>query len=126
MTRKQALIELRDAVKAGDNAGFRRANRTVFTTPCQDMALQMQEEHCRYAYKGSIDAAVALLEAVLPDWLAMFWLKSDDAAACIYQVGEDKIHIVGKHRIIETTADTPARACLLAILEALISQEVKE
>src|SRR6056297_52082 len=66
--RKQALIELRDKVKAGDDAGFRRANRAAFSTPCQDLALQLREEHCRHAYKGSLDAAKALHEAVLPGW----------------------------------------------------------
>ena len=64
--RRAALVAARDAVETGDDAAFRRANRAVFSTPCQDMALQLCEEYARHAYKGSADAALALLAAVLP------------------------------------------------------------
>jgi hypothetical protein len=119
MTKLQALIELRDAVKAGDGAGFRRANRAVFSTPCQDMELQLREERCRHAYKGSLDAAKALHEAVLPDfrlsgmhqkYKTMRWY------VCIDRFDNPDVKF-------GEISDAPARAWLLAILEALIAQE---
>ena len=119
--RKQALIELRDKVKAGDDAGFRRANRAAFSTPCQDLALQLREEHCRHAYKGSLDAAKALHEAVLPGW----FIRS------LVQRGEEiwkvviwpDFSIVGIEDMKAGTSSNPARAWLIVILEALIAQE---
>lgn len=116
MTRIEALIELRDKVKAGDYAGFRRANRAAFSTPCQDMDLQLREEHCLHAYKGSLDAAKALHEAVLPGWgWQVFALTDCDYVAVLDGPEFSTPEIEAPY--------TPARAWLLAILEALIAQE---
>lgn len=111
-----ALVALRDAVKAGDDAAFRCANRAVHTTPAQDVALQMREENCRHAYKGSTDAALAWLAAVLPGWR---WTLCDDSAAIIApeHYGDP---FVQPHQL---KAPTPARALLLAGLSALIHRE---
>lgn len=115
MTKLEALKELAAKVEAGDDAGFRRANRKVFYTPCQDVDLQLREENCRYAYKGSLDAAKALHEAVLP-----------------YGWGFETFSLAGevvlkRNKPIDRHygfADmSPARAWLLAILRALIAQE---
>ncbi|WP_265499911.1 tyrosine-type recombinase/integrase [Paracoccus beibuensis] len=48
-----ALDKLIEAVEAGDAAEVPKANRAAFSTPCQDMALQLREENCREAFKGS-------------------------------------------------------------------------
>ena len=117
--RREALEALRDKVKAGDDAGFRKANRAAFSTPCQDMALQLREEHCRHAYKGSLDAAFALHDAVLPNmmvrsiiqrgrgrWEATLWPDTGT---------------VNMDNMVSASNGCRARALLLADIEALIS-----
>lgn len=109
---RKDLAALIEAVEAGDDAGFRRANRAVFSTPCQDMALQLREEHCRHAYKGYLDAAKDLHEALLPGYFIDFkWWTSMNSGA-IVTVGN-------KH---EGKSLAPARAWLLAILRALAAE----
>lgn len=124
MTRIDALKALLEKVKAGDDAGFRAANRAVFSTPCQDVAMQLREEHCRHAYKGSLDAAKALHEALLPAPLFQWHLSNevnfDGFVGSIFGCKQDR-YIATSHN-----AD-PARAWLIATLKALISiEESKE
>jgi hypothetical protein len=115
MTRKEALEELIAKVEAGNDAGFRRTNRAVFSTPCQDMALQLREEHARHAYKGSLDAAKALHDAVLPGW----WYVIDHRTCSVSDMDDGPFFNA-------STNDNPARAWLLAILRALHAQEATE
>tara|TARA_R110002020_G_scaffold95937_9_gene230112 strand:+ start:51727 stop:52110 length:384 start_codon:yes stop_codon:yes gene_type:complete len=124
-TRKEALQELLAKVEAGDDAGFRRSNRAVFATPCQDIALQLREEHCRHAYKGSLDAAKALHEAVLPG-CSQYSIVTDPTclkvSVCWWPdglSGKREVHGEGW-----SEAD-PARAWLIAIIKALIAQEAR-
>lgn len=114
--RKQALTDLLAKVEAGDNAGFRKANRAVFSTPCQDMALQLREEHSRHAYKGSLDAAMALHEAVLPNYNIGLMNKVNTGkwSALVYPKGPKIAEWVDN--------ETPARAWLMAIIKALIAK----
>lgn len=114
--RKKALEALLEKVEAGDDAGFRSANRLVFSTPCQDMGLQMREENCRHAYKGSLDAAKALHEAVLPGW---GWGKYFTGGFYVSEHGPAVDDFSAKD-------DIPSRAWLIAILRALIEQEESE
>ena len=105
MTRRDALIELRDKVKAG-------------TIPASDLdafvpvfGLTTQGNDAHMAYRGSLDAAKALHEAVLPGWV---WGKNQHGiwvSKSINQVG------------YYGSSDNPARAWLLAILGALIAKE---
>jgi hypothetical protein len=75
--------------------------------------------HGRDAYHGSLDAALRLHEALLPEW--EFWLKqSHDEFSCA--VAWDGIW----HAMIRAEADTPARAWLLAILRALQAKEARD
>lgn len=60
------------------------------------------------AYRGSLDAAKALHEAVLPGW---GWAAT--------QVGAN---VEGPTEFYSDDATTPARAWLIAILKALIAQ----
>lgn len=64
------------------------------------------------AYDGSVDAALALMEAVLPRW---FWRITSGKHSIDAVVQLDIMS--GQHH--EATADTPARALLLAILKAM-------
>ena len=119
--RRAALLALKGAVEAGDDAAFRRANQAVFSTPCQEIALQLREGRALHAYKGSTDAALALLATVLPrvHW-AIFSQAAPEFVASIivcHPDGSDEYQGV---------APTPARALLLATIKALIAQEARK
>lgn len=105
------LDKLIDAVEAGEPSEFRKANRATFSTPCQDMALQLSEEHCRHAFKGSLDSALALHEALLPGW---------DRQICTYEDAtfEASVSHPLKVKTHDGVSHTMARAWLLAILRA--------
>lgn len=60
------------------------------------------------AFNGSLDAAVSLLGAVLPDTIWTIWRMEDGSYACNLPNQETEF------------STTPARALLLAILSALI------
>jgi hypothetical protein len=103
MTRRDDLIALRDAVKAGEWA---RRSIVLECFPHDPQAAMS-------AYRGSLDAAKALHEATLPGW---GWAIDWDGGVF---VSDDDItrHAHSPH---------PARAWLLAIIEALIAQEAAE
>ena len=101
MNKLEALIILRDKVKAGDDW-------------CGDMPWPegLSVTHTIQAYKGSLDAAKALHEAVLPEW---DWRLRSSGCAWVWRTAMDLQE--------SREQETPARAWLLAILEALIAQE---
>jgi|GEM_PF-1199103 len=66
-----------------------------------------------HAHSGSLDAAKALHDAVLPGWE---WRLRDDGQAWVWRTAADL------HAAYDET-ETPARAWLLAIIRALIWQE---
>jgi hypothetical protein len=111
MTRRDSLRALYEAVKAG-TAGW-------YTLPEMCEAVWGDEglhtDAVRIAYcNGSLDAALALHEAVLPGW--------------VYNIAPRYCHVIPPHdngdqEAITGFADNPARAMLLAILAAMIEQE---
>ena len=116
---KQALIDLRDKVKAGE---FDARTYPLMKLP------QMQMETfdlMHAAYNGSIDAAKALHEAVLDGW---GWRFSDMYGDGMPPKYEKKTAWVSKPHNwrVGHTADVvdgnEARAWLIAILEALIAE----
>ena len=127
---RAALVALKDAVVVGDDAAFRRANRAVFSTPCQDITLQLREGRALHAYKGSTDAALALLGAVLPETeyrLHHFPGKKVTATLWGTHKGRDGMRWHDfKDGSWNADAPTPARALLLATLSALIEQEARD
>jgi hypothetical protein len=103
-TRKQALLELRDKVREGtaDDFGTIKPGWPIF------------RGYAESAYAGSLDAAKALHEAVLPGWFPGI---------------SQNIHFGDWYAWVQTktlhhhaTYRDPARAWLLAILEALITK----
>lgn len=115
MTKLEALIQLRDNVKAGGKS-YWPGNDFHFAMGGKNyeyMGKTPGALECDRSYHGSLDAAKALHEAVLPGYFVnmRFWTSSPTMANV--EVGND----------YEGHAATPARAWLLAILEALISQE---
>ena len=113
-----ALDKLIEAVEAGEPGEFRKANRAAFSTPCQDIALQLREEHCRHAYKGSLDAALALHEALLPGW--KYQLSNDllqHGGPCEPAAVWDGMNCYSGGFPDEAVSQ-PGRAWLLAVLKA--------
>jgi len=106
MTKLEALTSLRDKVQAGDSTNDGSMFRVFGDswTRCFD------------AYNGSLDAAKALQEAMLPKYKISLSEEADGEWRCL--VGE-----VDVKRYSQVWEKTPARALLLAILEALIANE---
>jgi hypothetical protein len=102
MTRKEALIALRAAVKAGH-----------CSTHLALSAIPKWSSVVMASFDGSLDAARALHEAVLPGW---WWQVTVGVHHTTAKVQGD----IMSGQYAEADADTPARAWLLAILEALI------
>ena len=108
-----ALDKLIEAVEPGEATPH--LVRQVFDTPCQDIARQGIKPTVWMAYKGSLDAALALHEALLPgrtltvgqnahhgDWNA--WVRYAEDGTILDEY--------------TAASDTAARSLLLAILRA--------
>jgi hypothetical protein len=105
MTKLEALIQLRDKVKAGQPWHFNEFD-PYGALPGDWVS----------AFNGSLDAAKALHEAVLPGWV---WCPEIGTDAPY----EGWLSPPASADGFSVAATDPARAWLLAILEALISQE---
>lgn len=116
---KQALIELRDKVASGDldstDLGVLHGYHALKRHWTNNLEFNRdQKRQIFLAYNGSLDAAVAFLEAVLPNWRwTVEKTSKNEFTAGLFKGGEG--FSVGE-------ADTPARALLLATLEALIER----
>lgn len=117
MNKLQALTALRDKVKAGqDNSELWRP------------ALSDHGVIAMHAFHGSLDAAKALHDAVLQDFV-IHRIGQRYGGVCeadIMQLSADGWHNASKDARFSVFNDDPARAWLLAILEALIAQEGQE
>ena len=106
--RKQAMTELLAKVEAGEcnHGSFLQDWRkeTAYSGGCGVNAHK--------AYNGSLDAAKALHETVLGDYV---WIAS---AGCVEVFGPKK----GQKFITFCEDKTPARAWLIAIIKALIAE----
>lgn len=117
MTRLQALEALLDQVKAGE-WDFRHDAPARLVFPYHSASADDLGLDARAAFEGSLDAAKALHEAVLPGWpwtienmnsgLSRAWVNSSRGLRTPGYVGE---------------SDDPARAWLIAILKAIIAEE---
>lgn len=108
-----ALRALRDAVKAGTA----NTDHLCEVWPADDLNAWRLNCHAWQANAGSLDAAHALHKAVLPN--ALVSSADQDSARRWYFTLSDISGAFLSHE----GADTPARAWLLAILEALIAQQ---
>ena len=109
--RHKALTELRDAVARSDDYAH-----IDFYGP-----LDGEEDHgltARNAYRGSLDAALAFKDAVLPGTF------SGVSQNIHHGTGFGWVQSTARP-IGDATASTPARALLLATLAALIAQETR-
>ena len=132
--RKQALIDLRDRLKAGETPN-QDEFRAVFGWH-KDQRHQLAVIACDSSDIRAMGAAKALHEAALPGWgwrVCECYL-SDDAAVfpdfncpqhgerlrCSFDESVDWFDLTD---VDQRPAGNPARAWLLAILEALIAEE---
>jgi hypothetical protein len=107
--RKEALEALLAKVMAGECSadGF-----NIFVDPYDDDSPQVRN-YAYQSYNGSLDAALALHEAVLPgEWFS----SCGSWGAC---VSNDATHVSDSY---QCESATYARAWLIAIIKALISE----
>jgi hypothetical protein len=116
MTRRDDLIKLRDAVRAGEAGGSDFCN----VWPAMNDKCWPMNKAAYRAYDGSLDAAKALHEAVLPG--AYWFIGHLDEPSLFYVATVAQGHFADSPSW-RGYAMIPARAWLLAILDALIAQE---
>ena len=109
MTRKEALAELIEKVEAGSFPEDANARELFGVAPPTRLIVYAYE-----AFGGSLDAAKALHEAVLP----VAWAHVRHTG----KYGHATVDVDGEE-YDANNADTPARAWLIAILRALYAQE---
>lgn len=114
MTRLDALTSLRKAVQAGDLSTVSAEH--IYKA----FGVHYQKRFWEIYQSGSLDAAKALHEAVLPGWTVVLSQNAHhrDWSAFVMFAIYGQIELESR-----ANADDPARAWLLAILEALIAQE---
>lgn len=121
--RLQALKDLREKV----GAGLDTAHHHAAAFPSESAYGHCKWHDSHKASSGSIDAAKALHEAVLPEWVVerISWWKGHPARVAIWGTHEDdgQMWHNQKDGRAEGEADTIARAWLLAVLSALIAME---
>lgn len=134
MTRLEALTELAAKVEAGNLQDQLSGGMPMMTRLHEGLgSISIQgfsDGKAMDAYHGSLDAAKALHEAVLPGWAVASFQKwpGVDARVKLWGTHEERggrWHDYTDGRV-EAEDPTPARAWLLAILRALIEQETKE
>lgn len=110
---KQSLQELRDKVD-GNKIG-----PIWYCKPETGFVGEIPRLIYKASYKNSLDAAVAFLKAVLPEW--SWGVQRTYEGSFLASVGQFTAPNMVRNRF-ETHADTPARALLLATLDALIER----
>lgn len=118
MDNKQSLIELRDKVMVGDDITF--ADIECCFARQDTTQYPVVVDYVIGANNGSLDAAKALHEAVLPGWFirSLIQMGVNIWSATIWP----EMTVVGNDNMVSGKADTPACAWLIAILEAMISE----
>ena len=125
MTKLDALEALLEKVRAGDE---------YIEKDIQDVWGGWRDNPAsRYAMKvhatGSLDAALSLHQAVASPHYVIHRIGQRYGGAwdaVILEIGEDGWHDHRNNKRFEVFADDPARAWLMAILQALIAQERRE
>ena len=111
MTRKEALQELLVKVRADLDTAHHHA--AAFPSESAYGHCTWHDSH--KASSGSMDAALSLFEAVLPGWKVGFITQTKIQWRVNISVNVDLR--------VNTKSETPSRALLIAILEALVVME---
>lgn len=114
MTERDALERLIAAVKVGG------LTELHFIDAARDVggAVYAWRRTAYEAHDGSLDAAKALHEALLPGKRVQTFYQANDGTWCITLVDRDT-----NYNAVSAISDNPARAWLLAILRALASMQ---
>ena len=121
MTRKQALAELIAKVEAGEAVQDMDGWFHLPLTVKADKTFRSHMATVWTAYEGSLDAAKALHEAVLPGWR---WDVTAHAASVQDPKAKPNPKFPSSWGLFDgCITDNPARAWLLAILRALHEME---
>lgn len=113
MTQREALEALLEKVKAGEAFRIDAPQRKNRTAEYECLGGYYQDSMAYGAFHGSLDAAKALHDAVLPGW---GW-RVGIGNVLLYRLGGE-----GRHEQ-STGFHSPARAWLIAIIQALIAME---
>lgn len=115
MTRIEALKELAAEVEAGMfRPAFAGLERTAF--PGMEGGNSLIRHHIRCAYHGSLDAAKALHDAMVPGWDIQITTYDDDTF-------EASVSHPRKVETYDGVSSCMARAWLLAIIRAMIAED---
>lgn len=104
MTRKEALTELLANTENG-----------IWIPETKIYVWELNTDLLWKAYSGSLDAAKALHEAVLPGWFYLIGFGPKGFGTAVSKSKSEPNY--------EGSADTNARAWLIAIIKALIAEE---
>lgn len=136
MSRVEALQALLEKVEAGEWSDQTRCLRSPpksFTALLDFPAVDGRGRQAWGAYHGSLDAAKALHEALLPGWRYAVDGGANGADAEVHTEPVQKLIPGGSMcSVIESVHSAcinepmPARAWLIAILKALIAQEQEQ
>ena len=123
MSRRDDLIALRDAVQAGKAFRLDDPQRKARTAEYPCLGGYYEDNMAYGAFHGSVDAALVFLTAVLPGWKlqALQQFESGTWYSKIYKPMTDWPKWTPFPEA-EASAETPARALLLATLNALIAE----
>ena len=112
-----SIRELIEAVEAGGANHGSFAEALINDDPQDDWCVQ-RAINAHRAYTGSVDAALALMQAVLPGWTAVEIRSRGGMSRWVAEVSRCPDEYFGGEEAEIGHADTPARALLLAILKA--------
>ncbi|WP_174804394.1 hypothetical protein [Martelella limonii] len=117
MNRKVALLELLKVIEGGEDIR-RMIDLAASVFPPESGGGPCTFHKVHPAFHGSLDAAKALHETVLPDRIWIISARDSSAYVASIPFGDEESHE------IETKCDgNPVRAWLTAILKALIAME---
>jgi hypothetical protein len=130
--RRDDLIKLLAKVKAGaapSQVEWRNAFDSLIECRPSEQHYPILRDQARLAFMGSLDAAKSLHEAVLPDWRWRFDDKYGDGSSEEYWYRTAWVSSPHSWRTGQTSRvkfGNDARAWLIAILKALISQDTTQ
>lgn len=132
MTRIDSLRALEAAVKAGTATIGAMEPLAIAAFPDDAGSRAPTFMHVWAAYRGSLDAALALHRAILPEWMVSTMCQLLDLGDDMEYTGTASDWMVnlarcdGSLTMDSEVAETPARAWLLAILAALIAEAERD
>jgi len=122
-TRKDALQELLAKVEAGELTSIAKSYHLAMGGKTYDWEGRTKGAlEADNAYRGSLDAAKALHNAVLPKWYVHDFGNNSKSMGWTMVIVSSNGEYISSHKGKSTRQENSARAWLIAILKALISE----